>query len=209
MNQHPTLRARRIGIFVAVVICCLFTLVALTANATPKQTALAQSPSADLRLSLAFLAPEPAPDGAFSYTYTIKNDGPDIARSVSLRARVPRSVTIDSIEAPRGVCALPDANTPRALRCDLGRLRVDASISVVVHARIHTSRPSLKFRATVTAQTADKNPGNNKASQTQRFESRFLQILSATAPAWGRVKHFWVLALSRPTARALQTLTLR
>lgn len=166
MNHHPSPRARRISVFAAVITFSLFSLLALTANTAPRQTALAQSPDADLQLSLAFLAPEPAPDGSFSYTYTIKNNGPEIARAVSLQARVPKGVPVESIDVPRGTCALPDAAAPRALRCDLGRLRAGASISVVVHARVQSTRSALKFRASVTTESTDTNTANNKASET-------------------------------------------
>jgi hypothetical protein len=167
MNNHPALRTQRLGrALVAAVSSIVVLLFVLTATPAPSGIALADAPRADVALSAAFSSADIVWGEPFSYTFTIKNNGPAAAAQVVLTARVPKGVTIDSVNARGGQCALPNAKTPRRLRCAYARLDANKSVAVTLRAHFETSSRALKFRARVSSATDDANTANNRVIQS-------------------------------------------
>src|SRR5581483_9486117 len=172
MNNHPALRTQRFGrALVAAVSTIVVLLFILTAKPAPSGIALADAPRADVALAVAFSSADIVWGESFSYTLTIKNNGPASAAQVVLTARVPKGVTIDSVNARGAPCALPNATAPRRLRCVYERLDANQSVAVTVRAHFATSNRALKFRARVSSATNDDNPANNRVVQSINIQT--------------------------------------
>jgi len=79
----------------------------------------------------AVATPNPVGIGnATAFTFTITNQGPDIANGIVFRDTLPTNGTYQSIAASQGTCSAP-AGTTQA--CSLGQLAVNAVATVTVH----------------------------------------------------------------------------
>lgn len=163
MNSNPTLRSRQRRALVAVTTTLTLFLLALIFKSSLTAIALADSPDADLELSAVTPPDNVASDSGFSYTYTITNHGPAVAKRVVLNVRVPVGVTIDSVTTARGQCTVMPDGKREIVQCALGRIRTNAARTVTLNARVETSKTVAKLQGDVTSQTADTNTANNKS----------------------------------------------
>ncbi|HSB74360.1 MAG TPA: SBBP repeat-containing protein, partial [Terriglobales bacterium] len=79
----------------------------------------------------AVASPNPVGIGsATAFTFTITNQGPDIATGVVFTDTLPSNGTYQSVSSSRGTCSAPAGST---LACSLGQLPLGASATVTVH----------------------------------------------------------------------------
>lgn len=84
-------------------------------------------------------APDPVGVGnAVGFTFTITNQGPDIATAVVFTDTLPGNGTYQSVTPSQGTCSAPAGST---LACSLGQLAVNASATVIVHIAPLTAGP--------------------------------------------------------------------
>jgi len=83
--------------------------------------------------------PDPVGVGnAAGFTFTITNQGPDIATAVVFTDTLPSNGTYQSVTPSQGTCSAPAGST---LACSLGQLAVNASATVIVHIAPLTAGP--------------------------------------------------------------------
>ncbi len=128
-------------------------------------------------------SPDPiAAGGILTYTLNVSNAGPSAATDVVVTDVLPAGVTYLSdsdscVQAPAGT-----------LTCSLGTLASGASTSFTISVRVPASFPtgstaSIINTATVSADQADSNPGNNTATATtQVLELADLRLLKECKP---------------------------
>ncbi len=84
-------------------------------------------------------SPDPVGIGnAVGFTFTITNQGPDIATAVVFTDTLPSNGTYQSVTPSQGTCSAPAGST---LACSLGQLAVNASATVIVHIAPLTAGP--------------------------------------------------------------------
>jgi len=118
------------------------------------------TPQANVTIRLA-ATPQPAAVGAdLTYTLTVRNWGPQRARAVTVRDRLPASTTFVSASSSKGSCV-----GGMVVSCSLGALARGAlaTVRVVVHP---TQDGRIVNRATVQALQRDPARWNNAASTT-------------------------------------------
>ncbi len=165
MKQHSALRTpKAIRALLAALLGICFILFALTAKTPATPAAHADAPNADLEISVAFASAETAAGETITYTYSIQNNGPAIAKRVKMNARIPKGATIQVVEPARGNCVAPAPGERRVLVCKLGRLRANAQVTIQVRAQIETTKSELRFKANVSSATSDIVKANNKTT---------------------------------------------
>lgn len=137
-----------------------------TADPTPgNNTGTATSPitaSADLAITK---SAAPVVDGAQAvYTIVVTNNGPSVARSVSVSDPVPAPLTYASSSSTQGTCNA--AGTPTTVTCAVGDLAPGESATVTVRAGTpgDGSGRGASNTATVSSPTPDPINGNNSAT---------------------------------------------
>jgi uncharacterized repeat protein (TIGR01451 family) len=111
----------------------------------------------DLTLTQALEHPGPLTVGRrFSYTLTVRNNGPGAAMNVVVRDALPAGLSYVSASAP-GACS-----GGASIRCSLGLLGAGESAAVVITA-IAVSPGSLANTASVYAAGSDTNPADDTA----------------------------------------------
>ena len=181
MHNHPALRAQRMTRAVVVTISTIvLLLLVLTAQNTASRTALADSPQADVALSVLSAPAEIARAEIFTVTLVLKNNGPAAAPQTALRVRAPSGVVWSSADASRGQCALPDVPS-NVLHCDFGRLKPNTALTISLRARADTKQTALKLRARVTANVQDPAPKNNLLVKRVRVQNAARQPAAPNA----------------------------
>jgi uncharacterized repeat protein (TIGR01451 family) len=123
----------------------------------------ANPPRADLSVTQS-----DSPDPVFAsqlltYTVTVRNGGPNIARTVSLSDQLPNSVGLRSVSATRGSCVVHKQSN---LSCNLGDIAKGGSVTITIVVR--PQRPGTIYNtASATAATPlDPNTANNTATES-------------------------------------------
>jgi uncharacterized repeat protein (TIGR01451 family) len=125
------------------------------------RTPLLSAPSADLVVSLSTTRRTVTAGGRFTYTCTIKNEGPWTASNVLLTNPIPSGASVISATSSQGSCTV----TNGSVVCGLGRLQNGGSASVTVTVS-PTTLGTVNCTAAVTWSGVDPNPANNAASAT-------------------------------------------
>lgn len=118
-------------------------------------------PAADLALA-AKDSPDPVAAGAdLTYTLTVTNRGPGVARRATLESLLDANAVYASSAASQGSCSL----TSLTVGCELGQLAggATATVSVIVRG---TAAGELDNLASVRSDSRDPNPGDNSAEST-------------------------------------------
>jgi large repetitive protein len=118
------------------------------------------APSADIKVTKA-ASPTIAVAGApLTYTITVENLGPSVAKSVNLTETLPSGFTATSISSTAGSCGLSGA-------CTLGDLAVGTTtITVVGTVNASYSGSTLLNSVAASSTTSDPNSANNSANLT-------------------------------------------
>lgn len=120
--------------------------------------------SADLTLSLVASPDSPQAGAVLTYTLTVRNTGPDLARGVSLLDVLPSRTSLAAAASSQGTCRQLSA----AVLCDLSDLAAGGGATVVLRAIPTNSAAGtvLRNQAVVTASTSDPDGSNNNATST-------------------------------------------
>ncbi|HWD83236.1 MAG TPA: DUF11 domain-containing protein, partial [Kribbella sp.] len=120
---------------------------------------------------------------AYPCTITVTNNGPAIARAVTLTDAVTSSGTFQLSTASTG-CTAPagDQSGSAAASCTLGDLASGQQVSVVIQERANEAQ-DIADTATVASGTVDPSVGNNSASDTLHIVGSADVSIDKTAPA--------------------------
>jgi uncharacterized repeat protein (TIGR01451 family) len=137
-------------------------LATLYAAGVPGPPAFADDP-ADLSVTVSGTSPA-IPGAAVTWTATVANSGPAVAREVALTLAVPLAPgdALRSATSTIGPCTVAGTGT---VTCDLGSIAVTGSIKVTATQTLasdHLRAPSAT--ATVSAASTDADPANNSAT---------------------------------------------
>lgn len=117
-------------------------------------------PSADVGLTMT-ATPEPLLfNDKLTYTVTIRNNGPSVARAVIVTDLLPAGLSWISTTASQGACT-----GSTTITCNLGNLTNPGSATVTIVARATTAGSKINT-VTVSKTEPDPNPANNAASIT-------------------------------------------
>jgi uncharacterized repeat protein (TIGR01451 family) len=135
------------------------------------------SGGADLQISGSASTGSPNAGSSYSYTFQVKNSGPDAATATfgdALPAGVGyNSATVNGATAP---CSATNA----VLFCDLGTLASGGQAVVVVNAYAPVVVGSYSNTATATSATADPNTANNAVTVTVQVKTPALDTIKVT-----------------------------
>ncbi|MDX1626050.1 MAG: DUF11 domain-containing protein [Wenzhouxiangellaceae bacterium] len=98
---------------------------------------------------------------SFSYVLTVANAGPDPATAVEVSDSVPASLAVVAATASQGSCTV----SGQQVACALGEIGPQESVTVTIDVIAEATGPVTNF-ASVAADPADPQPGNNSASET-------------------------------------------
>jgi uncharacterized repeat protein (TIGR01451 family) len=103
--------------------------------------------------------PDPAQRGnTLTYTFTLKNQGPDRATGATLVNVLPSELILNSATSSQGSC-----NQAGVLVCRLGTLAIGKRATVTVNATVSPGAPSTIWNtATAQASPRDHKPNNNR-----------------------------------------------
>lgn len=114
--------------------------------------------------------PDPVVAGEqLSYTLTIENTGPSVARDVTVEDQLPDGVSVDSIDVlPTGSASCTVVASGDIVRCDVGDLAVGASIDIVVHLLVDASvADGTVLTNTATVESSNDPDASNNTATTE------------------------------------------
>lgn len=103
--------------------------------------------------------------GDIVYTITVKNNGPDTAKNVTLVDTLPANATFVSSVPGAPTCVFDSAPDPDTVTCDLGNIG-DDDTEVVTITVTPNEVGEVYNTATATSTTNDTNPNNNTDDET-------------------------------------------
>jgi uncharacterized repeat protein (TIGR01451 family) len=120
----------------------------------------------------------PNAGSSFSYTFQVKNSGPDSATSSTFGDALPASVGYNfaTVNGSSAACSFVDP----AISCDLGTLASGAQATVVVNAYAPTTVGTYANTGTATSSTADPNSGNNSVTVTVQVKTPATDTIKVT-----------------------------
>lgn len=98
------------------------------------------------------------PGGNTTYTFTITNNGPSVATSVSFTASLPTNALVTSATASTGSCI-----TGASITCSLANMPVNSTATVTIAATA-TANAVLSTTASISAAEPDPNSSNNQVT---------------------------------------------
>ena len=116
--------------------------------------------SADLTISKTDSADPIAPGGAFTYTISVENVGPDAATGVQVTDTLPTGVTLLSTSTTQGTCS----DAAGVVTCNVGDLALSGLATIAIVVTAPSTETTLTNTAGVTSD-ADPQPANNSATQ--------------------------------------------
>ena len=133
---------------------------------------------ADLQVSGSASTGSPNAGAAFSYTFQVKNSGPESATSASFTDALPAGVgynfaTVNGSSAP---CSKLDTT----ISCDLGTLVSGGQATVVINAYAPGTVGTYPDTGTVASSLADSNPANNAVTVTVQVKAPALDTIKVT-----------------------------
>ncbi|MBA3780411.1 MAG: DUF11 domain-containing protein [Nocardioides sp.] len=154
------------------------------------------TPGADLSIVKTSAPTVPVPGQDISYTVTVTNAGPSVAREVVISDDVENALTGVSASAP---CTVAAGNEVTCEVGDLGVGGVDASVTITITGRVPAGfTGALDNTATVDSVT-DNNPGNNSSTVNATVDPQADVSITKTAspanPVPGR-DQTWTLSIT-------------
>jgi uncharacterized repeat protein (TIGR01451 family) len=150
------------------------TALAMLAVAAPVSAVAAVGTGADLQVSGSASAGSPAAGAPFSYTFQIKNSGPDSATSavftdVLQAGTVYNSASVGGIS---NLCSAVDNGAAGvALSCTLGSLAKGGQVGVLVNVSAPVTPGAFSNTGTATSGVPDPLPANNSATVTVQVKA--------------------------------------
>ncbi len=136
--------------------------------------------SADLSVAKSVVPSSPVPGSAATYTITVTNAGPSVARAVQLSDTLPVGFTATAMSTSAGSCVLATKS------CSLGDLTVGAggaATVTVVGTVAAAAIGSLTNTATASSSTPDPVAGNNTGSVTSALAPKAELKVTKTSSA--------------------------
>lgn len=129
---------------------------------------------ADLQVSGSASTGSPAPGTAFSYTFQVKNSGPDAANSVVVSDPLPTTTiynyaTVNGSSLP--CAAFGDPNGGATVSCNVGTIAKGGQATVVVNVNAPTTASTFADTATATSASSDPVTTNNAATVTVQVKA--------------------------------------
>jgi uncharacterized repeat protein (TIGR01451 family) len=121
-------------------------------------------PMTDLQLTVTEPVAPVAPLTAFSFTFTIKNNGPRTATTTTLSASIPSTLTYNSAVPDAGTCSFA-AGT---VSCSVGNITSGAQLQVVVN--LTSTSTAGTHGVTALANSVEVDPDNTNDSVTANVE---------------------------------------
>jgi uncharacterized repeat protein (TIGR01451 family) len=136
---------------------------------------------ADLSIAKSASTTQPKLGDTFTYALTVKNNGPGIARNVTVSDVPGAGVQLQSAASTTGSCSAADS-------CQLGDMVLGATATITVTARATQEGPS-ENTATVATTTPEADASNNTAKATVQVQPladvSISKSASTTTPAVG------------------------
>jgi uncharacterized repeat protein (TIGR01451 family) len=130
---------------------------------------------ADLAVTNVVSAPSIQPGNNVTFTQTVTNNGPNAADGVVYMAPIPASATFVSISVPAGwTCITPAVGGTGVVTCTTATLANAATANFSLVVQSHAGTPAgylLSETNSVSSNTPDSNPANNKATATTIVEA--------------------------------------
>jgi len=136
------------------------------------------STGADVQVSGSASTGSPNAGSSYSYTFQVKNSGPESATSVVLSDSLPPEAGFNSatVNGVSGSCSLVDV----VVSCDLGTLASGTQATVVVNAYAPTTVGTYSSTGSVSSGTADPNLGNNSVTVTIQVKTPAVDTIKVT-----------------------------
>jgi uncharacterized repeat protein (TIGR01451 family) len=157
-----------------------FAALAVIAVLVPASAAVAggNSTGADIQVSGSASTGSPGPGQRFSYTFQVKNSGPETAAAVSFTDQLPVGTslgfgTVNGFSAPCSTTM--DTNGVSTVSCNLFDIAKGGQTSVVVYLDAPITAGTFSNTGTATSSVADPQPSNNSSTVT-------VQVKVATCP---------------------------
>jgi uncharacterized repeat protein (TIGR01451 family) len=128
---------------------------------------------ADLQVSGSASTGSPNPGAPYTYTFQVKNAGPDSADASTFTDALPAGAAFSyaTVNGVAGACAA----TNGVVSCSLGTIAKGSQATVVVGATAPVAAGSFSSTGTAASSASDPQPGNNSATVT-------VQVKVATCP---------------------------
>jgi uncharacterized repeat protein (TIGR01451 family) len=117
----------------------------------------------DLQISGSSNNGAPLVGSAFSYTFQVKDNGPQGASGVTFDDTLPATVSLTAFSTSLGTCVA--GASPNSVHCDVGDLAVGQQSTIVVTA-VATATGAATNTATVGMVGTDTHPANNSVGVT-------------------------------------------
>lgn len=124
---------------------------------------------ADLQVSGSASTGSPAAGAAFSYTFQVKNSGPQAATAATFTDALPLGTTYNSaiVNGASAPCGVSNA----IIACDLGSLASGTQATVVISVTAPTTAGNYSNTGSTTSGVADPQPANNSVSVTVQVKT--------------------------------------
>ena len=147
-----------------------------TENNTARVTVAYQSGGADLAIVKTDSADPVTAAAQYNYTLTVSNAGPEAATGVRVTDALPSALTFVSASGAGFTCTRSGQN----VSCDLaGTLAAGATAAVTIAVRAPTTAQSISNEGVVSSSSTDRNPANNRSTQTTQISNRTADDLLA------------------------------
>jgi len=140
--------------------------------------AAGSSTGADLQVSGSASTGSPNAGASFSYTFQVKNSGPESAVSAAFSDTLPAGVgyNLGTVNGSSAACSF----LASVVSCDLGTLVSGGQATVVINAYAPTTVGTYANSGIVTSATADPNVGNNAVTVTVQVKTPATDSIKVT-----------------------------
>lgn len=112
----------------------------------------------------------------YNYVLTVSNAGPEAATGVKVTDALPATLSFVSASGAGFTCTRSGQN----ISCDLGAsLAAGASAAVTIAVRAPTTGQTINNEGVVSSTSIDRNPANNRSSQSTRINDRTAEDIEA------------------------------
>jgi uncharacterized repeat protein (TIGR01451 family) len=140
---------------------------------------------ADLQVSGSASTGSPAPGAAYSYTFQVKNNGPDPASSVVFSDPLPTGTVYNYATANGSTlpcAAFGDLNGGTTASCNLGTIAKGAQATVVVNVNAPQAASTFSNTGTATSSSSDPVATNNAVTVTVQVKTSNKNGVNDLAP---------------------------
>ncbi|MDI6099525.1 hypothetical protein QLQ12_13055 [Actinoplanes sp. NEAU-A12] len=119
--------------------------------------------SANLNVAMTYSPSVPVGGGTITYTVTVTNQGPSLARGIVLSDPIPIGSTNASATVPGGVC---NSTTTGTIECIWASLAPGATKTITITMTLAQNNPNVNNAVSIASGTPDPDVGNNIVTVT-------------------------------------------